>query len=1021
MKDNEDPKKYPRYSREPLGPALWLKVNAATGEYELLLASGQRPDPIAFAELYPNIPSRILIPELQRLLDEHLESLTPLQRSQYLESSQANPIPSTERYSELELIGSGGMGEVFQGIDHECSRQVAIKKIRKDQRFNPDAQKRFKTEIELTAELEHPGIIPVYGKGVDSQGREFYAMRLISGGGAGTLEQAIESLHEQLSASKNRWRVSQTEQLRDLVRRLIAVTDTIAYAHSRGIVHRDLKPANILLGTYGETLISDWGLARRFARPSSSKSNKPMDNSASRTSLDPASMETTSMETSTSSTSDQEEADELLQPDVTLGIGTPGYSAPELVQAAKLKALPLCDVYSIGAILMVILSGKKLQGKPARLYNKWRSPTLSALEAIGRKAMADDLKQRYANVTELRSDLLNWIAGEPLIAYPEGFIERAIRWPSRHRVAAAGLATALLITLSAGALIFWLQSKQSQVIESKAKQLQAALEKANALLEETRQAKLAAEKSQQIAEQRQQEATDSRLLAEKRGAVAFEGLLKFQELAASNQEVFRSPELAQLNDSLSDQSKEIFASILADLEAESPPSSKNLVRLTEVTHRLAATEAQLNKHDEAYALFNRTCEWMRRFADKKDLPSQTKLLLQLQIGKLRSLQGLLLMRVGRNQIAKPQLEESIRRLEPMLNEVQLSEEERSTAATALAAAISAMSMQDLFAGNLETAKNLQLRAQSILSDYAPITYEDVMVRVQVHGNMSRIHEKLNEPDKSLSELALAANQVEVAEGMISQRPGGIGGTKTVVRPTSQHVSVRAEIAQERARLLVAKQDYRAAINVLKKLLEKELETLLQFPSDPRCLAAYQTTAASIAPLMIQSSDTLSAIKFLEAWEKLAQDLLARNAPTEANLQFLIVAFHSAGHAFEKLEQRDLALEKYQSAIQVCDQAELLRFRSAANCAQRVELELHRFLLRLPIAPWEEVESHFDRAVRAADELKALPPSAGNIVTIVRTQLSQGLAAMRSAERETEAAAWEAKLEKLQLNQPSVAP
>jgi len=173
--------------------------------------------------------------------------------------------------------------------------------------------------------------------------------------------------------------------------------------------------------------------------------------------------------------------------------------------------------------------------------------------------------------------------------------------------------------------------------------------------------------------------------------------------------------------------------------------------------------------------------------------------------------------------------------------------------------------------------------------------------------------------------------------------------------------------------------------------------------------------------MMNSGEHLAAIKLLENWEKLAQDLLDRNTPSEANLQFHIVAFHSAGHAFEKLEKRDLALEKYQSAIQVCDQAELLRFRSAANCSQRVELEIHSFLLRLPTSSWEEVETHFNRAVRAAEELNALPASAGNVVTIARTQLSQGLDAMRSAGKETEAAAWSEKLEKLQLIRPSPTP
>jgi serine/threonine protein kinase len=1002
MKDSN-----PKNTRDLFGAAIWLQVLAATSEYERLLASGQQPDSRVFAELYPNVPSEVLLPELQRSLEEHLGSLTPSKRTPKTSSTQSSELNSTERYSDLETIGSGGMGEVYRGIDHECMRPVAIKKIRKEQRFNPDAQKRFKTEIELTAQLEHPGIIPLYGKGVDSQGREFYAMRLIAGDGTGTLDDAIQSLHAQVRATNNRWNARHIEQLRNLVRRLVAVTDTIAYAHSRGIVHRDIKPANILLGAYGETLISDWGLARKIDPPSTVAINKAPEDTARHPGSDTVVINP-----------ELKGADKLPSSDASIGVGTPGYAAPELAQRHQVQYLPLCDVYSIGAILLRILNGKKSKGNPTRLHSKWRSPTLSALEAIGRKATATDLEQRYSCVEQLRSDLQNWIASEPLIATTEGFFERAIRWPNRHRVAAVGIASTFLITMLAGSLIVWLQSRHSRAIESKAQQLAEALDKSNYLLEETRQAKKAAEELQQLAEVRQKEAINSRLLAEKRGVIAFEGLLNFQELLTTNQELFQSPELAQLNESLSGQSKKIFATILADLEAEYPPAPKNLVRLTELTHRLAAMESQQKNDDDAYELFNRSCDWMSRILDRKDLPDHTKLLLQVQIGKLRSLQGLLSMRVGRNQQAKPQLEESIRRLEPMLNESQLSVEERSIAATAFAGALSAMSMQELFAGNLDDAKVLQQRALAILGDQKPIKYEDAMMNVQVHGNMSRIYENLNEPEKALSELERAATQIDDAEELILETPGGIWIRDSIVRPTQQHLSVRSQLAHERARLLMAKQDSPAAISVLKTLFKRDSANLSQFPNDPRFIASYQTTASTLVALMMNSGEHLAAIKLLENWEKLAQDLLDRNTPSEANLQFHIVAFHSAGHAFEKLEKRDLALEKYQSAIQVCDQAELLRFRSAANCSQRVELEIHSFLLRLPTSSWEEVETHFNRAVRAAEELNALPASAGNVVTIARTQLSQGLDAMRSAGKETEAAAWSEKLEKLQLIRPS---
>src|SRR5262249_15270282 len=133
----------------------------------------------------------------------------------------------------------------------------------------PQARERFQREAEITGRLEHPGVVPVYCIGHDSAGHPYYTMRLIEGR---TLADAIEEFHAGRCRSGH-------QGLRGLLNRFIAVCQTIAYAHSRGVIHRDLKPGNILLGDYGETLVIDWGLARRLddqesARPTGTEESR---------------------------------------------------------------------------------------------------------------------------------------------------------------------------------------------------------------------------------------------------------------------------------------------------------------------------------------------------------------------------------------------------------------------------------------------------------------------------------------------------------------------------------------------------------------------------------------------------------------------------------------------------------------------------------------------------------------------------------------------------------------------------
>ncbi|MBY0456118.1 MAG: serine/threonine protein kinase, partial [Gemmataceae bacterium] len=165
----------------------------------------------------------------------------------------------TGRFVPLSFHDQGGLGVVHLAEDAELKRVVALKVMKPLPGLDPHARRRFLQEAEITGKLEHPGVAPVYGAGRDPHGRPYYAMRFIHGT---TFGDAIERLHALPATDPAR-----PVEFARLLRAFVSVCQTVAYAHARGIIHRDLKPGNIMLGPYGETLVVDWGLAKRVDLP----------------------------------------------------------------------------------------------------------------------------------------------------------------------------------------------------------------------------------------------------------------------------------------------------------------------------------------------------------------------------------------------------------------------------------------------------------------------------------------------------------------------------------------------------------------------------------------------------------------------------------------------------------------------------------------------------------------------------------------------------------------------------------
>src|SRR5438445_287034 len=332
------------------------------------------------------------------LLGEGLEAGDEVSRAVFESAIAEVNVPDKQwrlgDYEVLDEIGRGGMGVIYLARQRHPQRIVAVKRVLNYHADSHETLKRFRREADAAASLDHPNVLPIYEVSESEDGLPFFSMKFATGG---SLQHAASSLRNEPRKS---------------VELMSKVARAVEYAHGHGVLHRDLKPGNILLDERGEPLVSDFGLAKWL------DANKDL---------------TKSLTT----------------------FGTPGYIAPEQAERTADDLTPAADVYSLGAILFDLLTGRPpflgdnvlavIQQAAEKPAPKLRSlaPALDRdLEIICAKCLEREPNARYCSAGDLAEDLERWLSDRPIVARSVSIPVRLNRW-SRRNPAAAGMAVLL--------------------------------------------------------------------------------------------------------------------------------------------------------------------------------------------------------------------------------------------------------------------------------------------------------------------------------------------------------------------------------------------------------------------------------------------------------------------------------------------------------------------------------------------------------------------------------------------------
>ena len=343
------------------------------------------------------------------------------------EPSTARPLPPPESgYEPRGLLGKGAMGEVHLAYDRALRREVALKRMDPG-RTSAQLLARFRSEVQITAQLEHPGIVPVHSLHDNEAGQPEYAMKVVRGE---TLEEWLDEVRQACKLGKPE---PEGRDLRSRLEVFLDVCDAMAYAHSRDVVHRDLKPENIMIGPYRQVYVMDWGLA------------KVVRSGDANTTWGPELMETELFdESSDGGVTTASDSSTKTRYGATLG--TPAYMAPEQAQNSALVTAA-ADQYALGLVLQELVTlGRArphVHGKEVLAYALLggREPWVPAypgltlpedLRAIVERATQKLASHRYPGVEELSADLRRYLRGEEVSVYPDNVQRRLVRGIAQH-------------------------------------------------------------------------------------------------------------------------------------------------------------------------------------------------------------------------------------------------------------------------------------------------------------------------------------------------------------------------------------------------------------------------------------------------------------------------------------------------------------------------------------------------------------------------------------------------------------